>query len=176
MRILSILSLLLVVGWPASLEAQDLAKAKLESWKVTSEEAARENSVQPNEENLEEGKVLFDSQCAMCHGKTGDGKGDLAEVLDTKVPDMTPPDALRGISDGALFARITKGKGNCPAQEDRLPDPIKWKLVNHIRKLNSGDAAPPKRAEPGKADSTAGSASAAKEQEDKAGGEAAGQQ
>ncbi|OFW25667.1 MAG: hypothetical protein A3H27_06360 [Acidobacteria bacterium RIFCSPLOWO2_02_FULL_59_13] len=160
MRILSILGLLLVLGWPASLGAQESDKAKLESWKVSAEEAARENSVEPDEESLEEGKVLFDSQCAMCHGKAGDGKGDLAPVLGSKVPDMTLPEALRGISDGALFARITKGKGDCPDQQDRLPDPIKWKLVNHIRKMTSTEPAQTKSAERGKTESAAPSASA----------------
>ena len=163
MRILSILGLLLVMGWPASLGAQESDKAKLESWKVSAEEAARENSVELDKERLEEGKVLFDSQCAMCHGKAADGKGDLAAVLSSKVPDMTVPEALRGISDGALFARITKGKGDCPAQQDRLPDPIKWKLVNHIRKLTSTEPAQTKSDTEGKTESTAPSATADQE-------------
>ena len=165
MRILSILGLLLVMGWPASLGAQESDKAKLEAWKVTAEEAARGNSVDLDKESLEEGKVLFDSQCAMCHGKAGDGKGDLAAVLSSKVPDMTLPEVLRGISDGALFARITKGKGDCPAQQDRLPDPIKWKLVNHIRKLTSTEPAQTKSAAGEKTESTAPSATADKERQ-----------
>ena len=110
-----------------------------------------------------DGTKIYASKCAMCHGKAGDGKGDLAAVLSSKVPDMTLPEALRGISDGALFARITKGKGDCPDQQDRLPDPIKWKLVNHIRKLTSTEPAQTKSDTEGKTESTAPSATADQE-------------
>lgn len=175
MQFLSILGLFLVVGWPVSLETQDSAKAKSEARKVTPEEAAQENPVQPNEENLEEGKVLFDSQCAMCHGKTGDGKGDLAQSLNLKIPNLSSPDTLREISDGALFVRITKGKGSCPEQEDRLPAPMKWKLINYIHKLSGGGTIQTKSAKGDKAESTTAPAPSETKPEEKAGGGTADQ-
>ena len=108
-----------------------------QDWKITPEEAARENPVEPEEETLQEGKLLYDSQCAMCHGKTGDGKGDLAASLGTKVAALTDPATLRGVTDGALFAMLTKGKGKMPGLENRLPDLFKWKLVNYIRTFSA---------------------------------------
>ncbi|MCH8269501.1 MAG: hypothetical protein IH846_18540, partial [Acidobacteria bacterium] len=66
---------------PLSLAGQETKPVNQQDWEITSEEAARENPVEPEEETLQEGKVLFDSQRALCHGKSGDGKGDLAASL-----------------------------------------------------------------------------------------------
>ena len=137
MRTPLILGLLGTLFLPSFLAGQETEPVNQQDWKITSEEAARENPVEPEEETLQEGKVLFDSQCAMCHGKTGDGKGDLAASLGAKIADLTNPATLRGITDGALFAMLTKGKGKMPGLENRLPDLFKWKLVNYIRTFSS---------------------------------------
>lgn len=137
MRTPLILGLLGVLFLPLFLAGQETAPVNQQDWEITSEEAARENPLEPEEETLQEGKVLFDSQCAMCHGKTGDGKGDLAASLGAKIADLTNPATLRGITDGALFAMLTKGKGKMPGLENRLPDLFQWKLVNYIRTLSS---------------------------------------
>lgn len=34
------------------------------------------------------GKREYDAQCAVCHGKTGDGLGPYAGILDTKISDL----------------------------------------------------------------------------------------
>ena len=137
MRTPLILGLLGALFLPLSLAGQETKPVNQQDWEITSEEAARENPVEPEEETLQEGKVLFDSQCAMCHGKTGDGKGDLAASLGAKIADLTNPATLRGITDGALFAMLTKGKGKMPGLENRLPDLFQWKLVNYIRTLSA---------------------------------------
>ena len=131
------LSLLGALLFPLFLAGQETDPVIQQDWEITPEEAARENPVQPEEETLQEGKVLYDSQCAMCHGKTGDGKGELVASLGTKVATLTDPATLRGVTDGALFAMLTKGKGKMPGLEDRLSDLFKWKLVNYIRTLSA---------------------------------------
>ena len=135
MRIFSLFGLLGVVCGSLLLWGQDTQK--LQAWEITAEEAAKENPIKPDEEILKESKVLFDSQCAMCHGKRGDGKGDLADTLGMKLSDLADPKTLQGLSDGALFAMITKGKGKMPSQEGRLPDAFKWKLVHYMRALSA---------------------------------------
>ena len=137
MRTPLILGLLGVLFLPSFLAGQETAPVNQQDWEITSEEAARENPLEPEEETLQEGKVLFDSQCAMCHGKSGDGKGDLAASLGAKIADLTNPATLRGITDGALFAMLTKGKGKMPGLENRLPELFQWKLVNYIRTLSA---------------------------------------
>lgn len=148
MRTSLTLGLLGALFLPLFLASQETKPVNQQDWEITPEEAAQENPVQPEEETLQEGKVLFDSQCAMCHGKTGDGKGDLAASLGAKIADLTNPATLRGITDGALFAMLTKGKGKMPGLENRLPDLFKWKLVNYIRTFSSAASSTGAKASP----------------------------
>jgi cytochrome c len=49
--------------------------------------AKKENPVKPTPESLARGKRQYGYDCAMCHGKEGDGKGDVAtrhEALDAR--------------------------------------------------------------------------------------------
>jgi mono/diheme cytochrome c family protein len=71
----------------------------------------------------------------MCHGVGGDGKGDLAVELKWEVKDWRNPEALKGMTDGALFYILAKGRGHMPDQESRMSDAQKWNLVNFIRSL-----------------------------------------
>jgi mono/diheme cytochrome c family protein len=70
----------------------------------------------------------------MCHGKDGDGKGDMASDM-KNVTDFTNPDSLKNSSDGALFYVIRNGKGEMPPEGDRAKDDDIWNLVNYIRSL-----------------------------------------
>lgn len=68
----------------------------------------------------------------MCHGDTGDGKGDMATDI-KNVTDFTNADAMKNLSDSHLFFVIRKGKGSMPAEGDRGKDEDIWNLVNYIR-------------------------------------------
>ena len=113
---------------------QPPAKAPAPEYKIPPEDAARVNPVKPTQESLAKGKKLYGYDCAMCHGKDGDGKGDMAS--DTKnVTDFTNPDALKNRRDGELFYIMRKGKGDMPPEGDRAKDEDIWNLVNYIRSL-----------------------------------------
>lgn len=100
---------------------------------VPAEEAKRENPVKPTEGSLADGKKLYGYQCAMCHGEKGDGKGEIVESMKLTLKDYTNPEALKGLTDGALFYVLEKGKGKMPGQEGRMNATQKWNLVNYIR-------------------------------------------
>jgi mono/diheme cytochrome c family protein len=117
-------------------------KPTAEEFKIPPEEAKRENPVKPTAASLADGKHVFASQCAMCHGKDGDGKGDLAEDMKLKLRDYRDPAALKDVTDGAMFYILTKGKGDMPGQEDRMKPEQLWNLINYIRSLAKGKAAP----------------------------------
>ena len=137
-KILSILLGFLLI-FPAT-PAQDKKDAPVQTppaaeWKVPPEEAQRANPVRPSNASIAEGKNLYRTQCAMCHGTEGDGKGDLAVELKMKLRDYRDAAALKGVSDGELHYMLLKGKGQMPGQEGRMREAQLWNLVNFIRSL-----------------------------------------
>ena len=91
------------------------------------------NPVKATPESLEQGKKYYGYDCAMCHGATGNGKGD----VDTgdKLPDFTNPDTLKDKSDGELFCALKMGKGHMPLEPPRNSPNNLWNLVNYVRSL-----------------------------------------
>ncbi len=102
---------------------------------ITPEDEALKNPLRFSEISVERGKKLFQTQCAMCHGDKGDGKGDLAQEMHLKLVDFTQPDALKNRTDGALHAIIASGNGIMPAEGKRLNDTHIWEIVNYLRAL-----------------------------------------
>ena len=78
---------------------------------------------------------MYGYDCAMCHGATGDGKGDLVADMKLTMKDLTDPATLKEMSDGEIFAIIKNGKGQMTGEGDRAkPDDI-WNLVIYVRSL-----------------------------------------
>jgi mono/diheme cytochrome c family protein len=91
------------------------------------------NPVKPTPESIAQGKKYYGYDCAMCHGKNGDGKGE----IDTgdKLPDFTNSAALKDKTDGELFYELKNGKGNMPLERVRVTPNELWNLVNYVRSL-----------------------------------------
>ena len=112
---------------------QSQPPAKASEYKIPPEAAAKVNPVKPTSESLAKGKKLYGYDCAMCHGKNGDGKGDMASDI-KNVTDFTNPDALKNRTDGELFYITRNGKGDdMPPEGDRAKDEDIWNMVNYIR-------------------------------------------
>jgi mono/diheme cytochrome c family protein len=112
---------------------QSPAKPAAPEYKIPPADAAKANPVKPGAESLAKGKKLYGYDCAMCHGKNGDGKGDMASDI-KNVTDFTNPDALKNRTDGELFYITKNGKGdNMPPEGDRVKDEEIWNMVNYIR-------------------------------------------
>jgi mono/diheme cytochrome c family protein len=105
--------------------------------------AGKKNPVAPTPEALAASKKFFGYDCAMCHGPSGDGKGDMVESMKLTMKDWRDPASLEGMSDGEIYEVITKGKGKMTGEGDRMtPDQV-WKMVNYVRALaKKGGAAP----------------------------------
>jgi len=102
---------------------------------VSPEDAARKNPVKFSEVSTGRGKKIYVTQCAMCHGNTGDGKGDLVEEMKISPPDFTNLETLKKRTDGELFAIIGSGSEVMPAQGTRMTENHKWNIVNFLRSL-----------------------------------------
>ena len=113
--------------------------------KMTPEDAAKKNPIQPTPEGLAEARKQFGYDCAMCHGKDGSGKGDLAQDMKLELHDWRDPATIEKMTDGELFWVISYGRGKMVAGEaDRSPEKMRWNLVNLVRsfgKKGAGTAA-----------------------------------
>jgi mono/diheme cytochrome c family protein len=99
------------------------------------------NPVKATPESQAKAKKIYGYDCAMCHGANGDGKGDIADGLKTKPGDLTNPTTLQDKKDGELFYMIKNGKGEMPAEGDRIKSDDVWNLVIYVRTLSKGGAA-----------------------------------
>jgi len=101
---------------------------------IPAEDAAKKNPVKPTSEGMAQAKKLFGYHCAMCHGKDGDGKGDLAADMKLELKDWRDPNSLGKMTDGELFYIITNGRGKMAGGEgDRTKEQVRWNLVNVVR-------------------------------------------
>jgi mono/diheme cytochrome c family protein len=99
------------------------------------EAAKQANPVKPSPESLARAKKWWGIDCAMCHGKDGDGKGDLAADMKLKIADFTDPATLKNRTDGEIFYIIKAGHQDMPPEGDRIKPEENWDLVNYVRAL-----------------------------------------
>jgi mono/diheme cytochrome c family protein len=100
-------------------------------------EAAGSNLKNPfpsTEENLAEGKRLFDIFCVHCHG--AEGKGDGMMVQNGKFP---PPPSysgpLKDLSVGKMFHTLQYGKNMMGSHASQLDSDERWKIITYVQKL-----------------------------------------
>ncbi len=92
------------------------------------------NPVKSTPDALAHGKVLFDTDCAVCHDNSGRGDGPVRFLL--RIP---PADLTRGIptqrSDGYIYATIRSGSYVRPAYGDAMSVHETWDVVLYVRSL-----------------------------------------
>ena len=144
-------SALIVVGLAGTLrpdQEKKEATSPAAQFKVPPEEAKRESPVKATPASIADGKKAYATQCAMCHGADGDGKGDLATDMQLKLRDYRDAEAMKDVTDGELFYVLTKGKGDMPGEEDRMKPEQRWNLINYIRSLAKKKPPEQKEAKP----------------------------
>jgi ribosomal protein L24E len=136
-----LVSAVLLAGFSASHARQSTqdnsgkSKAGADEYKVPAEAAARVNPIKSSAEGLAEARKVYGYDCEMCHGGKGDGKGDVVESMKLTMHDWHDPATLANISDGEIFYIITKGKGKMMAEGERVPEKLRWNLVNLVRAM-----------------------------------------
>lgn len=105
------------------------------------EEAARagrelQNPYRATARTLDEGKALFETYCAVCHGAQGAGDGPISG----KIP--PPPsylsDRLAAFPQGRIFHVITMGAGKMPFYAAQLTADERWKIVTYVHTTLQG--------------------------------------
>lgn len=113
---------------------------------VPAADAAKTNPVKSTPEGLAEAKKLFGYHCAMCHGKDGDGKGDLAEEMKLGLHDWRDASSIAKMTDGELFYIISNGRGKMIGEGDRTKEEVRWNLVSLVRSFGKKSEEPAKAA------------------------------
>ena len=91
--------------------------------------------------DLARAKVLFEANCAACHGATGRGDGPLGVKLDPPPIAFTDRDRARSRSVLALYQVISQGvTGTSMPSFATLPDEDRWALAFFAGTLSHDDA------------------------------------
>ncbi len=85
-------------------------------------------------ENVEAGKDLYTLNCKSCHGDPGKNN-PLALV---PIPVDVASERMHLNTEGALYFKITKGRGIMPPFEGSISEENRWKLVNFIMNFKPG--------------------------------------
>lgn len=144
---LTLVSALVLLGPGASIpQGASAQEPPAADTKVPPEAAKQVNPVKPTPASLAKAKKYYGFDCAMCHGTSGDGKGDLADQMKLTLKDWRDPASLKNMTDGELYYIVAKGKGKMPSGDEQMkPDEI-WNMVSYIRSF-AGKSAPEKEKE-----------------------------
>ena len=105
-----------------------------DSWVAPEEAKAITNPNNPNKKSIKNGEALYKQSCALCHGDIGKGDGIGAQALNPKPADHTA-DAVQSQTDGEIFWKISKGRGQMIGWDPIIAESDRWDIVNYIRTL-----------------------------------------
>ncbi len=92
------------------------------------------NTVPSTEASVQRGRLLFEINCAMCHGPQGQGDGAVGLKFLPRPPNLHEA-RIRKLTDADLFRRITHGFGTMPPFQKRISPTDRWHLVDYLRAL-----------------------------------------
>jgi mono/diheme cytochrome c family protein len=80
-----------------------------------------------------QGRALFETYCAVCHGRDGRSVGPVGKYF-MKVPDLSVPE-IQAYPDGLLYSVIREGGFNMPGYAEALSAEERWAVVHFLRSL-----------------------------------------
>ena len=98
-------------------------------------ESAKLNLKSPlvnNDQNLKNGKKMYDIYCSVCHGSKGDGQGILMER--EKFLGI-PSYADRDITEGSIYHVLMHGINLMGSHAGQVDDEERWQIAQYVLKL-----------------------------------------
>lgn len=89
-----------------------------------------------SEASLKVGIKYYTTNCAICHGGSGEGgdKLSVSEKMALKPPSLLSP-KVRNWTDGQIYHVISVGQGLMGPYASHIPQKFRWQVVNYIRNL-----------------------------------------
>lgn len=135
-RFALVLPAVFLLAAPVVAQSPNTAAQNNSTYSAIPVEAAKaENPVKSSPESLARAKKWWTLDCAMCHGKEGNGQGETAKDMKLKLVDFTDPNTLKDRSDGEIYYVIKNGHNDMPAEGPRIKTEEGWDLVNYVRSL-----------------------------------------
>jgi len=106
-----------------------------EKWIAPSYTDTLHNPMAMDEASIVSAKKIYNNVCWTCHGLEGKGNGPASTTCKPKPADHTSA-VVQHQSDGALFWKITTGRGIMQPYAKLLSSKQRWMLVNYIRTLS----------------------------------------
>lgn len=98
----------------------------------------------PDEKSLQQGQNLFEQSCAVCHGKSGDGKGPAAAAMSTPPANFLDKKHSAIYGAGEKYWIIGNGSGKTGMPGFPQINPVdRWHLVNYILHLQQDSTTKP---------------------------------
>lgn len=96
------------------------------------------NPIKADDASIARGKELFNINCKLCHGETGEGNGPIAAFLiNYKPANLTSP-LIKAFPDGQIFLVISNGvPDRMPPLNENLTVNERWDVVNYVRTLKA---------------------------------------
>lgn len=108
-----------------------------EPWKAPADADSIKSPFPFTPQFIREGEKLYTALCVSCHGSNGLGDGhpgrykiDPANFHSKKVTEQ---------KDGALFWKLSKGRGNMPGYAAAFSEEKRWQLIAYIRQFGKQD-------------------------------------
>ncbi|HQV38078.1 MAG: cytochrome c [Flavobacteriales bacterium] len=114
-----------------------LSQGTGDPWKAPAEADALVDPLAKDAKAVTKGARVFTSLCWTCHGMQGKGDGPNAAVLTVHPADLGSP-GIQAQSNGALYWKLTHGRGEMASYEQVLSREQRWAVVHYLRTLKHG--------------------------------------
>lgn len=82
---------------------------------------------------LVRGQKLFNTYCIVCHGKRGEGDGNVVPKFPR--PPSLQSEKVRGWTDGRIFHVLTIGQNLMPSYASQVSVDERWAIIHYVRVL-----------------------------------------
>lgn len=104
------------------------------AWLAPASADSLKNPLAVSQESISKGEELYNMYCFSCHGDTGYGDGPAGGSMGVRPANFHDQKVMKQ-KDGALFWKLTNGKGNMPPFKEALTEDQRWQLIVFLREL-----------------------------------------